>query len=197
MGLNDRRTEGSLQWDHRPNMVMIRGFTNWGINEPRNIFGTEDCATIVNGPYSDGRPGEWVMANCDLTRRYVCMKDAVYTLAPKTLPPTTTPIITPSTKWTTTGATAKTKEIIAVTAQPQVQSQSPSDMDSLRTGEITAIVIACVAVVLAGVFIALYLIKSRQTQSTSMKELGFENASYSRSNDSVHMGLENPNFSSD
>ena len=23
MGLNDRRSEGSLQWDHRPNMVMV------------------------------------------------------------------------------------------------------------------------------------------------------------------------------
>ena len=70
-------------------------------------------------------------------------------------------------------------------------------MNSFRTGEITAIVIACVAVVLAAVFIALYLIKSRQTQNTSFKDLGFENASYSRSNDSVHVGLENPNFSSD
>ena len=69
-------------------------------------------------------------------------------------------------------------------------------MNSFRTGEITAIVIACVAVVLAAVFIALYLIKSRQTQNTSFKDLGFENASYSRSNDSVHVGLENPNFSS-
>lgn len=57
-------------------LLQIRGFTNWGLNEPRNIFGSEDCAQIVNGPYSDGRPGEWVMANCDLTRRYVCMKDA-------------------------------------------------------------------------------------------------------------------------
>lgn len=70
-------------------------------------------------------------------------------------------------------------------------------MSNLRTGEITAIVIACVAVVLAGVFIVLYLIKSRQTQANgSFKDLGFENASYSRSNDSVHVGLENPNFSS-
>lgn len=31
---------------------------------------------IVDGPYADNRPGEWVMANCDLARRYVCMKSA-------------------------------------------------------------------------------------------------------------------------
>lgn len=80
----------------------------------------------------------------------------------------------------------------------KLSPHSVADVSSLRTGEITAIVIASVAVVLAGVFIALYFIKSRQTQqASSIKELGFENASYSRSNDSVHMGLENPNFSSD
>lgn len=54
----------------------MRGFTNWGKNEPRNIFGTEDCVQIVQGIYDDGRPGEWVMANCEQRRRYVCMKDA-------------------------------------------------------------------------------------------------------------------------
>lgn len=30
MGLNDRRTEGSLQWDHRPNMVMVSTYYVFG-----------------------------------------------------------------------------------------------------------------------------------------------------------------------
>jgi len=72
-----------------------------------------------------------------------------------------------------------------------------ADINNLRTGEITAIVLACLALVVAGVFIFLYVRKVKQPEDSFGKGLGFENASYSRSSDSVHVGLENPNFSAD
>lgn len=70
--------------------------------------------------------------------------------------------------------------------------------NTLRAGEIAAIVIACLALVLAAVFIFLYVRRIRSDkQEDTFKSIGFENASYSRSNDAVHVGLENPNFSTE
>ena len=65
----------------------------------------------------------------------------------------------------------------------------------MSSAEIIAIVIACLAAVIAAVFIFLYVRKTRQepAEGTSLKPMAFENASYSRSQDTVH--LENPGMS--
>lgn len=59
-----------------------------------------------------------------------------------------------------------------------------------------AIVLGGVMIVLITIIIVVYIRQRRQSQQDdSMKALGFENASYNRSNESVHVGLENPGFS--
>lgn len=71
----------------------------------------------------------------------------------------------------------------------------------MRTGEIVALVLAVLALILVAAFIFLYVWKVRLGGNQNVKGLGngdnFSGAVYRRDDDAVQIGLENPNFSAD
>jgi len=61
--------EGNFYWDSTGDFLAVH--SDWGVGEPNNINGIENCMLLVNGPQSDGK-FHWGDKPCYFSNRYVC-----------------------------------------------------------------------------------------------------------------------------
>ena len=59
IGFNDEDIEGTFVWNDETNV----DYTNWRINQPNNIGGSQNCAAFFDSSSSD--PGQWHDWYCD------------------------------------------------------------------------------------------------------------------------------------
>ncbi len=49
-------------------------YTNWGVGEPNNAGGSEECGEMLMGSVNANNSGKWNDVPCSYTRGYVCKK---------------------------------------------------------------------------------------------------------------------------
>ena len=64
IGANDLEEEGAWKWISN-NLTMENHFTSWGVSEPNNFGGGEDCLAAKYGPV-------WNDFFCDRALPYIC-----------------------------------------------------------------------------------------------------------------------------
>ena len=68
IGISDQDEEGHWRWTDGSKL----GFTNWGLNQPDDFGGRQDCAIIWNLNSNPNYAKLWMDVECQSTAAYIC-----------------------------------------------------------------------------------------------------------------------------
>ncbi|CAK8688435.1 unnamed protein product [Clavelina lepadiformis] len=75
IGASDMRSESNWVWEDGT-LLKSDEFENWGLYEPNNYKGEQDCAFAALQTINDGYPGgSWIDSECNNREFYVCQRD--------------------------------------------------------------------------------------------------------------------------